>query len=265
MHPAWARTPKPVIGMIHLKALPGSPGYEGSAEAIAKAMLRDAEDLVSGGVDGLMMENFFDTPFFPGRVPAHVVASMTALAAQIRSRYKLPLGINVLRNDGVSALAVAQAVGAAFIRVNVLAGARLTDQGVIQGIAHDLLRERANLRAGSIGIFGDVNVKHSGPLGQPRPLEDEVADLVERGGVGAIIVSGTGTGKATDVEDVRRVKAAAGRCPVWIGSGATAETVRYFMPHCDGFIVGTSLKRGGVASEPVDIRRVKALMAAVKG
>ena len=108
-----------------------------------------------------MMENFGDVPFFPGRVPASVVAQMTAMACAVRDEVKLPLGINVLRNDGVSALAVAQAAGASFIRVNVLCGARVADQGLIQGIAHDLLRERAALGAAEIKIFADVDVKHS--------------------------------------------------------------------------------------------------------
>src|SRR4029453_4879166 len=129
-------------GMLHLPALPGSPLYGGSLSAIREAMLRDAQLLAAGGVHGLMMENFGDVPFFPGRVPAHVVAHMTAIAADVRARVELPLGINVLRNDGLSALAVAHACGAQFIRVNVLCGVRVADQGLLHGIAHELLRER---------------------------------------------------------------------------------------------------------------------------
>src|SRR6185369_4318340 len=125
-----------------------SPLYGGSMEPIRTAMLRDAELLVEGGVHGLMMENFGDTPFFPGRVPAHVVTHMTALAAEVKRRFaQVPLGINVLRNDGLSALAIAHAVGAEYIRVNVLCAARLADQGILHGIAHDLLRLRAQLGA----------------------------------------------------------------------------------------------------------------------
>src|SRR4029079_17181495 len=105
-------------------------------EAVRTAVLRDANLLAEGGVHGLMIENFGDTPFFPGRVPAHVVAHMTAIAADVRrATPKLPLGINVLRNDGLSALAVAHAVGASYIRVNVPCGARGADQGLPHGIA----------------------------------------------------------------------------------------------------------------------------------
>src|SRR2546426_191322 len=174
--PAWAKINKPVIGMLHLAALPGSPLYGESIEPIRSAMLRDAELLVEGGVQGLMMENFGDTPFFPGRVPAFVVAHMTALAAEVKRRFPdTPLGINVLRNDGLSALAITHAVGAEYIRVNVLCGARLADQGILHGIAHDLLRLRSELGAREIKILADVDVKHSAPLAA-RPLKDEVDD-----------------------------------------------------------------------------------------
>ena len=173
--PQWSGL-KPVIGMVHLLPLPGSPRFGGDVSAIREAALRDAQALAEGGVHGIMMENFGDVPFFPGHVPASVVAHVTTIAAEIRRRIDLPLGINVLRNDGQSALAVAHAVGADFIRVNVLSGARVTDQGIVQGIAHDLLRERSQLGATSVKILADVDVKHSAPLA-PRPLVDEVADV----------------------------------------------------------------------------------------
>ncbi|HLL88157.1 MAG TPA: BtpA/SgcQ family protein [Tepidisphaeraceae bacterium] len=210
-----------------------------------------------------MIENFGDVPFFPGRVPAHVATHLTALAAEVRRAVpKLPLGINVLRNDGRTALAVAHAVGAQFVRVNVLCGARVADQGVIQGIAHDLLRDRALLGAGDVQIWADVDVKHSAPLAV-RPLDEEVADTIERGLADAVIVSGTGTGKATDLRHVLAVRAAAaGGAAVLVGSGATGKTLGQYLAHADGAIVGTALKQGGVADHPVDVARVKELMAA---
>src|SRR5438874_2601824 len=109
LHPRWSAIRTPVIGMVHLLPLPGAPRYGGSLSVVRESMLRDAEALMNGGVHGLMLENFGDVPFFPGRVPAPVVAHMTALAADLRRRFEAPLGINVLRNDGMSALAVAHA------------------------------------------------------------------------------------------------------------------------------------------------------------
>jgi hypothetical protein len=209
-----------------------------------------------------MLENFGDVPFYPGRVPSHVVAHITSLAADVRRATDLPLGINVLRNDGLSALAVAAAVGGSFIRVNVLCGARVTDQGLIQGIAHDLLRERALLHADQVKIFADVDVKHSAPLAL-RPLQDEVDDLIERALADALIVSGAGTGKPTDPSKAKLVKQSARQTPVLIGSGITPDTVQSFRDAADGFIVGTSLKRDGIGSNPVDISRVKQLLSRI--
>jgi membrane complex biogenesis BtpA family protein len=192
------------------------------------------------------------------------VAQVTALATEVRRLHPgVPLGINVLRNDGVSALAVAQAVGAAYVRVIVLSGARVTDQGVIQGVAHDLLRERKALGAEGVRIFADVDVKHSAALA-PRPLEDEVDDTLERGLADAVIASGAGTGKPTDLEKLKVIKRSAGGTPVFIGSGITAETVANYLPHADGFIVGTAFKVDGVPANPVDPGRVKALLARLR-
>jgi membrane complex biogenesis BtpA family protein len=146
--------------------------------------------------------------------------------------------------------------------VNVLCGARVADQGILHGVAHDLLRDRALIGATDVRVMADVDVKHSAPLA-PRDLADEVDDTLRRGLADAVIVSGAGTGKRTDPRRVAAVKAAAGGAPVFVGSGITAETVGEFLAHADGFIVGTSLKRDGVAANEVDVRRVRDLMRAI--
>lgn len=256
----WSNVAKPVIGMLHLPPLPGSPLYAGDMDRIRGALLRDAEALAAGGAHAMMMENFGDVPFYPGRVPAHVVACMTAMAADVRRRFpELPLGINVLRNDGCSALAIAHAVGAQFIRVNVLCGGRLADQGILQAIAHDLLRDRALLGATGVKILADVDVKHSAPLA-PRPLADEVDDTLHRGLAEGLVVSGAGTGKPTDPGHVVDVKAVAGSAPVFIGSGVSAQSIHHYLPYADGFIVGTALKKDGDPRNPVEVSRVKEIV-----
>ena len=254
---------KIVIGMLHLPALPGSPKFDGNLEAIREMLLTDADALVTGGIHGLMIENFGDVPFYPDRVPAHVVAQITSLAGEVKRQFpQIPLGINVLRNDGRSALAVAHAIGAQYVRVNVLSGTRVTDQGVIQGIAHDLMRDRMVLGASDIKVFADVDVKHSAPLA-PRAIEDEVDDTIERGLADAVIVSGAGTGKPTDPKHVQVVKHVARDIPVFIGSGITSKTVRDFLAYSDGFIVGSWFKRDGDVSNPVDAKRVRELINAI--
>lgn len=260
--PQWSSVPKPVIGMLHLPPLPGSPRYGGDLNRLRDTVLRDADALAAGGVHGLMVENFGDVPFYPGRVPAYVIAHMTAIAAEIRRRVpQLPLGINVLRNDGLSALAVAHAVGAAYIRVNVLCGGRVADQGVLQAIAHDLLRERVMLQA-DVKILADVDVKHSAPLAA-RALADEVDDTVHRGLADGLVVSGAGTGKTTDPDKVVDAKSCAKQVPVFVGSGVTARTVPHYINYADGFIVGTAFKKDGDPRNPVDVARVKELVEKV--
>jgi membrane complex biogenesis BtpA family protein len=255
-------TAHPVLGMVHLAPLPGSPRCtESLAEILARA-LADADALATGGVHGLMVENFGDSPFFPDRVPAHVISCLSIVAAEIRRRVNLPLGINVLRNDGRSALAVALAADAQFIRVNILCGARVTDQGIIQGIAHDLQRDRTALRASHIRVLADVDVKHSAPLGERRAIHDEIDDTIHRGLADGIVISGAGTGKATDLSRVKEAKAAAGNTPVFIGSGVSEKTIAAALGIADGVIVGTALKVDGIATNPVDPARVRALMAA---
>lgn len=223
----------------------------------------DAAALVEGGVHGLLLENFGDSPFFPNDVPPWTTAYMTALALEVRQRYDVPLGINVLRNDGRAALAVAHAAGADFIRVNVLAGARLTDQGIVEGIAHQLLRERSLLGAETIKILADVNVKHSQPLA-PVPLEQEVEDLVQRAGADALVVSGTGTGKHADIEELQRVKSAAGGTPVFVGSGVDLDSIERYRDGADGFLVGTYFKKDGHVRNAVDAKRVRQLIERIR-
>ena len=253
---------KPVIGMLHLPPLPGSPGQRSDIDEVREWMLADAEALAAGGVDGLMLENFGDTPFYPGRVPAHTVAAMAVLARDLRARFDLPLGINVLRNDGLSALGIATAVGAAFIRINVFTGARLTDQGIVQGEAHEVMRLRA-LLAAPVQVFADVAVKHSAALGE-RNLEDEIEDTLHRAHADAVIVSGTGTGKQTAIDDLRCARAAAGTSPVLVGSGADPANLAEVLRYADGLIVGTAFKQGGVTTHPVDAARVRDFMRAVR-
>lgn len=252
----------PLIGMLHAPPLPGSPQFNGSFDDVRQHVLRDAEAFAQGGVTSLMIENFGDTPFYPGSVPAHTVAQLTTIATDVAREFpELRFGLNVLRNDGCSALGIAHTTGASFVRVNVLCGARLTDQGIVHGIAHDLLRLRRNLGAEHVAILADVDVKHSAALAE-RPLSDEIEDVIKRGHADAIIVSGAATGSPVDVVRLREAVKAAGDHPVLIGSGATAESIPTLKNLATGFIVGTSAKNDGDVSLPVDASRVRALVEA---
>ena len=252
-----------VIGMVHLAPLPGSPRWAGSIEDVTRAAVSDARALAEGGADALLIENFRDVPFTAGRVDAAVVAAMAAVARRIGDAVPLPLGINVLRSDGRSALAVAVAVGARFIRVNVHVGATLTDQGIIQGDAHALLRERRLLGA-EVRILADVRTKHAAPLAAVT-LEQEARDCVERGLADGLIVSGAATGEPTAPGDLKRVRDVAPGLPLLVGSGASPESAAELLAVADGLIVGPAVKRDGVVGNPVDVARVRRLVAAVRG
>lgn len=248
---------KVFIGVVHLQALPGSPRWAGNLEQVIKFATRDAVAYEKGGADALCIENFSDIPFTKGAVGSETVAAMAAAGRAIASAVTLPIGFNVLRNDPRSGLALCAACGGSFIRVNVHTGAMLTDQGLIEGDAYGTLRYRRQI-APSAQIFADVHVKHAVPLGN-WSIGDSARDALQRGLADALIVSGVGTGMATNPSDVKAVRSSCPSAKILLGSGVTAENVLDYLECADGFIVGSSLKRDGRIANPVDPRRVAAL------
>lgn len=250
-----------LIGVIHLLPLPGSPRNEQSAETIARAAEADARVLFDAGYDGVIIENFGDAPFTP-KVGAVTVSAMTLAAQRVRDVCPtLPVGINVLRNDAAAALAVAVVVGALFIRVNVHTGARVTDQGVIEGEAGLTLRARSALQS-NVEVWADVDVKHSAPLG-PRPVTDEAADAASRGLADVILVTGEGTGRAVDATKLQAVRAAV-QVPVLVASGATEGSLPSLAGLCDGVIVGSALRRDLRAGGAIDSARAASFARAFR-
>jgi membrane complex biogenesis BtpA family protein len=250
-----------VFGMIHLKALPGAPLFAGSLDIVIDAALADARAIVEGGGDGFAIENYGDRPFGKDRVAAETVAAMTRVISEVLHAVRVPFGVNVLRNDAASALAIAAATDAAFIRINVHTGSMLTDQGVIEGRAAETLRLRAHL-APDVAIFADHFVKHAVPLAAIDPVQS-AKDLRFRGLADAIIITGPETGSAPDAERLRAIRAAVD-APLIVGSGLTTENAVAFGA-ADAAIVGTAIKRGGDVDQPVDAKRVAALLRAFKG
>jgi hypothetical protein len=258
-----------LVGTLHLPAMPGDPGHQGGTFSdVAEAAFRDAEALFRGGVDALLVENFGSAPFIKGtreqRLPAHQVAAMAWIARQVRSRFGRPVGINCLRNDARSAMGIAAASELDFIRVNVHTGAYVTDQGVIEGEAHDTLQYRRMLGAEHVAILADVLVKHASPL-SPLDPADATRDTFERGLADAVVVTGRSTGDAAPHERLAAVRAAAGERPVLVGSGLTPDNAEQLAPLAHGAIVGTWFKQDGVVPAPVDSARVDALVQAVQG
>ena len=256
------KTPNPIIGVVHLLPLPTSPRWGGSLKAVIDRAEQEMTALASGGVDGIIVENFFDAPFTKDRVDPAVVSAMTLIVQRLMNLVTLPVGINVLRNDAQSAIAIATCVRAHFIRVNVLTGVMATDQGVIEGQAHQLLRYRRELGS-DVKIFADVLVKHARPLGSPN-LTTAVLETIERGLADGVILSGWATGSPPPLEDLELASAAANGTPVFIGSGANWENISTLMQAADGVIVSSSLKRRGRIEQPIDPIRVSQFVEAAR-
>ncbi|MEK6644817.1 MAG: BtpA/SgcQ family protein [Planctomycetota bacterium] len=251
-----------LIGMIHLPALPGSARAALPMQAIVERAVREAKMLVDAGFEAVIVENFGDSPFAADRVPRETIAAMSVITDHVVRAVGVPVGVNVLRNDGLSGLAVAAATGAAFIRVNVLSGVYATDQGFITGRPDELLPRRAMV-APRVKIAADVHVKHAQPISQPD-IALAAEETAHRAGADMLIVSGAGTGYATDLQQVQRVKQTVPDRPVWIGSGVTAATVAECLESADGVIVGTALKRGGKTTAEMDAKRLREFIAATK-
>ena len=256
------QTENPIIGVVHLLPLPTSPRWGGNLKAVIARAEQEATALAAGGVDGIIVENFFDAPFAKDRVDPAVVSAMTLIVDRLKGMVTVPIGINVLRNDARSGIAIATCVGVQFIRVNVLTGIMATDQGLIEGQAYELLRYRRELGS-EVAILADVLVKHARPLGTPN-LTTAVQDTIQRGLADAVILSGWATGSPPTREDLELAAAAAGDTPVFIGSGANWENISHLMRAANGVIVASSLKRHGNIKGTIDPIRVSQFVEAAR-
>jgi len=254
-----------VIGVIHCPPLPGSPRYNGeSMEQILERALADAQAYQQGGVHGLIVENHGDIPFAkPEDIGPETAATMAVISEQMRREIGLPFGINVLANGAVTALAVAKAATAGFIRVNQWANAYVANEGLIEGPAAAAMRYRAWLRAQDVRIFTDVHVKHGAhAIVADRGIEELTRD-VEFFDADAVIVTGQRTGDSATQAEVEQIKRAT-QLPLLIGSGVTQANVRSYFELVDGVIIGSSLKYDGVWWNAVDQNRVEHFMREVE-
>lgn len=257
------KLPSPaLIGVIHLPALPGSPSAMLGMDEILDRAVADAGAIRDAGFDAIIVENFGDAPFSPDRIPPASVAAMAIAAFEVRRASALPLGINALRNDAAGALGIAAACDASFVRVNVHTGVCATDQGLLEGKAHETLTYR-KLLSRKIAILADVDVKHGRSLSESN-IAAAARNAAYRGHADGLIVTGTATGEPVDPEDLRRVRDAVPDRRLFVGSGATAETVRSLLSLAGGVIVGTGIKLDCNPSRPIDPELARAFVAAAR-
>lgn len=255
---------KAVIGMIHLKPLPGSPHFKGgNLDSVYDFAMKDLDAMETGGVDGFIVENAWDLPFSkPEDIGMETVAGMTALIERLKKETELSIGINCLANGALQALAVAKAVDLPFVRVNQWVNAYVANEGLVEGASAKALRYRSNIKGDNIKVFADVHVKHgSHSIVADRSLQDQTDDAVFFD-ADVLIATGTRTGNATQIEEIEGISNHT-QLPVIIGSGMNASNVNKLLSKANGCIVGSSVKKDGLWWNQVDPKRVMSFMEKV--
>lgn len=254
--------PKPIIAMIHVGALPGTPASGLSMRELVELATREAKLYREGGVDGIAIENMHDLPYLKGSVGPEIVAAMTLLGQTVKSEGGLPVGIQILAGANIEAMAVAHAAGLDFIRAEGYVFAHVADEGLIESSAAKLLRYRKMIGAERVLVFADVKKKHSAHAITADISLGATAETVEFMRGDAVIVTGNVTGDPPKIEDVREAKAHC-RLPVLLGSGVDVNNIITFYPEADGFIIGTHFKVDGRWTNTVDPKRVEKFMKVV--
>ncbi len=257
---------KPMIGMVHILPTPLSPENRGKwdVNTIIDKAVGDAKILVENGADGILVENYNDIPFYPDEVPPHTLTTMSIVVHEVVKEVSIPVGVNILRNACSQAIGVAGITGASFIRCNVLAGIMISNEGIVSGRAHEVIRYRDRLGKDT-KIFADVLVKHAHSLVPMKRFEEVAIDTLDRGGANAIIVTGKRTGLPPSeplVAMVMSMKEHRPKAKVIVGSGIRPNNIIYLNRYFDGFIVGTYFerfdpKKGWYELVPERIREIK--------
>jgi membrane complex biogenesis BtpA family protein len=253
---------KPVIGVIHIAALPGAPTNALPVSEIIAQAVREAAIYRDCGVDGVIIENMHDTPYLRGSVGPEIVAAMAVIGAAVKTESRLPTGVQILAGANIEAMAVAHAADLDFIRAEGFAFAHVADEGVIQSSAAALLRYRKMIGADRVKVWADVKKKHSSHAITADVSLGATAEAVEFMRGDAVIVTGSVTGEAPKLADVQEAKAHC-RLPALLGSGIDADNIADFYQAADGFIIGSYFKVDGHWANPVDAERVRRLMSLV--
>lgn len=253
---------KPVVGVIHVGALPGTPASRQTVAEIAESAAKEARVYSEAGADGLIIENMHDVPYLRGSVGPEIVAAMAVVGRAVRTEFGRPVGVQILAGANIAAMAVAHAAGLDFVRVEGYSFAHVADEGWIESSAAELLRFRRMIGAESVGVWADVKKKHSSHAVTADVPIGATAEAVEFMRAAAVIVSGGATGSPPLMDDVREVKSSC-RLPVLLGSGVDERNIRDFYAEADGFIIGSHFKAGGLWSNAVEPARVARLMETV--
>ena len=253
---------KPVIGVIHVGALPGTPRSLQAVSELITSAKRESKIYKESGVDGVIVENMHDVPYLRGKVGPEIVAAMTAIGIEVKNECALPVGIQILAGANLEAIAVAHAAGLDFIRAEGYAYAHVADEGLIQSSAAELLRYRRMIGATYVQVWTDVKKKHAAHAITADVSLGETAETVEFMGADCVIVTGSATGKAPTISDVREAKNHC-RLPVFLGSGISEQNIGEFYGEADGFIIGSAFKIDGLWSNTIEPRCIERLLQTI--
>lgn len=250
---------KCIIGMIHVGALPGTPRHAGSLERLIAQAVEEAELYAREGLHAIAIENMHDIPYLCGKVGPEITAAMTRVAVEVRRAVSLPVGLQILAAANQEALAVAKAAGLQFIRAEGFVFGHVADEGYIQSCAGELLRYRRAIGADEVKVFCDIKKKHCSHSITADTTIAETAKAAEFFLADGVIVTGTSTGTAADLQELAAVRKATA-LPVLVGSGVTPDNLRDYLADADGLVVGSCFKRDGYWANTVCHERVARFM-----
>lgn len=259
---------KPIIGMIHLRPLPGSPLYDPTVMNMKKIIavaIEEAKILQEAGVDGLQVENMWDIPYLKGNQISHETTAALAIGVnEVVNHVNIPVGAECHMNGAESALACAVAANAEWVRVFEWCNAFISQAGYIEAVGGKLSRMRSNLRAeNDVCFLCDVNVKHGSHfIIHDRSVEEQAMDVEAQNG-DAIIVTGFDTGTPPTVERVQSCKKAV-KLPILLGSGVNTSNAKELLSHADGAIVGSWFKENNNWKNKVSFDRIREFMKEVE-
>ncbi len=258
------RTEKPIIGMIHVEALPGTPKYKGKVKDIISKAITEAKTYQSAGVDAIAIENMHDVPYLNRKAGPEVTSLMSIIGYEIKTKTKLPVGIQILAGANKQALAAANSAGIDFIRAEGFVFGHVADEGMIDSDAGDLLRYRKTIDAENILVFTDIKKKHSSHSVTADVSIEDTAHAAEFFLSDGIIITGTATGIEADIEEIKAVKKST-KLPLLIGSGVNINNLGDYFPICDAMIIGSYFKKNGNWANTVDPLRIKSFMKKIAG
>lgn len=253
---------KPIVGMIHVSALPGTPNYEGTINLIIEQAKKEALIYKENGIDAIAIENMHDVPYLKRKVGPEITSLMSIIAYEVKNLTKLPCGIQILAGANKEALAAAYSAGLDFVRVEGFVFSHIADEGIMDADAGELLRYRKHINAENVLVFTDIKKKHSSHSITKDVDIAETAKTAQFFLSDGIIITGLSTGIEANIDEVKKAKTNID-IPVIIGSGITAENIKKYFQYADAFIVGSSLKKEGKWMNEVDAERVKELMKTV--